>query len=120
MADAIEESRYARFALRCSNFAERWFSDMRTDRLEKLVLMPIEEPMELANLLPLVEEKLAATDFYPPLFEAAFGTPEVTRERISTALARLFSISLVLTIRLLPKKWQRTRMSAPCIQSSRI
>ena len=27
MADAIEESRYARFALRCSNFAERWFPD---------------------------------------------------------------------------------------------
>ncbi|MCK1787459.1 TIGR00366 family protein, partial [Pseudomonas sp. TNT11] len=27
MADALEESRYARFALRCSNFAERWFPD---------------------------------------------------------------------------------------------
>ena len=27
MADAIEDSRYARFALRCSNFAERWFPD---------------------------------------------------------------------------------------------
>jgi short-chain fatty acids transporter len=27
VADAIEESRYARFALRCSNFAERWFPD---------------------------------------------------------------------------------------------
>lgn len=27
MANAIEESRYARFALRCSNFAERWFPD---------------------------------------------------------------------------------------------
>ena len=27
MADPIEESRYARFALRCSNFAERWFPD---------------------------------------------------------------------------------------------
>jgi cytochrome c peroxidase len=30
----------------------------------------------------------SATDFYPPLFQAAFGTPQVTRERISRALAQ--------------------------------
>jgi cytochrome c peroxidase len=33
-------------------------------------------------------EKLAATDFYSPLFAAAFSTPEVTSERIRDALAQ--------------------------------
>jgi cytochrome c peroxidase len=36
--------------------------------------------------LRLLEAKLAATDFYPALFQAAFGTPEITRERIGKAL----------------------------------
>ena len=62
---------------------ESWFSDMRVHALRDLVLMPIENSEELGNSLELLEEKLAATDFYPALFEAAFGTPQVTRERIS-------------------------------------
>ena len=67
---------------------ESWFSDMRVHALRDLVLMPIENSEELGNSLELLEEKLAATDFYPALFEAAFGTPQVTRERISRALAQ--------------------------------
>lgn len=70
------------------NLRELWFSDQRVASLEALVLMPIQEPTELASFLPLVETKLAATDFYPALFEAAFGTPEITRERIAKALAQ--------------------------------
>lgn len=65
-----------------------WFSDMRVHSLRDLVLMPIENSEELGNSLELLEAKLAATDFYPVLFEAAFGTPQVTRERISRALAQ--------------------------------
>jgi cytochrome c peroxidase len=67
---------------------ESWFSDMRVHSLRELVLMPIENSEELGNSLELLEAKLAATDFYPALFEAAFGTPQVTRERISRALAQ--------------------------------
>jgi cytochrome c peroxidase len=67
---------------------ESWFSDMRVHALRDLVLMPIENPEELGNSLELLEEKLAATDFYPALFAAAFGTPHVTRERIARALAQ--------------------------------
>jgi cytochrome c peroxidase len=67
---------------------QSWFSDMRVHTLRDLVLMPIENSEELGNSLELLEEKLAATDFYPALFEAAFGTPQVTRERISRALAQ--------------------------------
>jgi cytochrome c peroxidase len=67
---------------------ESWFSDMRVHALRDLVLMPIENSEELGNSLELLEAKLAATDFYPALFEDAFGTPQVTRERISRALAQ--------------------------------
>jgi cytochrome c peroxidase len=70
------------------NFDDLFFIDLRTPTLEKLALQPIEAPLELGNHLPLLEQKLAATSFYGPLFEAAFGTPQVTRDRIARALAQ--------------------------------
>jgi cytochrome c peroxidase len=70
------------------NFVERWFSDLRAASLEELAVMPIEEPTELGNFLPTLEEKLAATEFYPQLFEAAFASRDVTAERIAQALAQ--------------------------------
>jgi cytochrome c peroxidase len=70
------------------NLNERWFADIRVGTLEELVLMPIQEPIELGNYLPVLERKLAATSFYPRLFEAAFGTREITSERIALALAQ--------------------------------
>jgi cytochrome c peroxidase len=70
------------------NLDDLYFSDRRVSTLETLALVPIEEPTELDNFLPLVEAKLAATDFYPPLFQAAFGSPDITRERIAKALAQ--------------------------------
>jgi cytochrome c peroxidase len=65
-----------------------FFSDMRVSSLETLALMPVQEPTELGNSLPRVIGKLSATDFYPPLFTAAFGSPEITSERIAKALAQ--------------------------------
>jgi cytochrome c peroxidase len=70
------------------NLAERYFHDMRVQSLETLALMPIQDQRELGNTLALLEQKLAATDFYPPLFQAAFGTPEVTSDRVARALAQ--------------------------------
>jgi cytochrome c peroxidase len=63
-----------------------WFSDMRVNTLHELALMPIQNPAELGMSLRLLESKLAATDFYPPLFQAAFGSPQVTADRIGRAL----------------------------------
>lgn len=65
-----------------------FFNDMRVSTLETLALMPIEDQVELGNSLPRVIEKLSATDFYPPLFNAAFGSPEITSDRIARALAQ--------------------------------
>jgi cytochrome c peroxidase len=77
---ALANSRY--------NQPNRYFFDMRVFTLENLALVPIQDQRELGNTLPLLEEKLAASDFYPQLFQAAFGTPEVTSERIAKALAQ--------------------------------
>jgi cytochrome c peroxidase len=70
------------------NFSERYFGDHRVEGLERLALMPIEDPAELGNTMKVVVERLNAADFYPGLFGAAFGTPAVTPERIASALAQ--------------------------------
>jgi cytochrome c peroxidase len=70
------------------NLNEKYFSDGRAFNLEPLALMPIEDPLELGNLLPVLVEKLEGTSFYAPLFTAAFGSTEVTSERIAEALAQ--------------------------------
>ena len=66
----------------------RFFWDERAATLEDQVLMPIQDEVEMGMTLDALEPKLAATAFYPPLFEDAFGTAEVTRELISRALAQ--------------------------------
>ncbi|WP_425395614.1 cytochrome c peroxidase [Aeoliella sp.] len=66
----------------------RFFWDERAETLEEQVLMPIQDELEMGTDLDQLREELAATDFYPKLFEEAFGTPEITNERISKSLAQ--------------------------------
>ena len=66
----------------------RFFWDERAESLEAQVLAPIEDPLEMGSSLAAVEARLAATSFYPPLFERAFGSPDVTRDRMARALAQ--------------------------------
>jgi cytochrome c peroxidase len=74
----------------------RFFWDERAGTLEAQVLAPVQDAVEMGMTLPALEAKLAATPFYPPLFRAAFGTPEVTSDRVARALAQ-FVRSLVST-----------------------
>lgn len=66
----------------------RFFWDERAATLEAQVVQPIQDATEMGMSLTELETKLAATDYYPPLFQAAFGTPAVTRDRIAKALAQ--------------------------------
>ncbi len=66
----------------------RFFWDERAETLEAQVLAPIEDPIEMGSSHDAVEARLAATSFYPPLFARAFGSPDVTRDRIARALAQ--------------------------------
>jgi cytochrome c peroxidase len=66
----------------------RFFWDERAATLEDQVLQPIQNDVEMGMTLPRLTAKLAATDFYPGLFQAAFGSTEVNSDRISKALAQ--------------------------------
>jgi len=66
----------------------RFFWDERAETLEDQVLMPIQDAVEMGMTLTELEVKLQATDYYPVLFEAAFGDDTVTSDRIARALAQ--------------------------------
>jgi cytochrome c peroxidase len=72
----------------------RFFRDERAATLEDQVLEPIRNPIEMGETLDAVTLKLQLTPYYPPLFRAAFGTPEITADRVARALAQ-FVRSLV-------------------------
>jgi cytochrome c peroxidase len=72
----------------------RSFWDERAPTLEAQALMPIQDADEMGLQLDDLTAKLEATPYYPPLFDAAFGTPEVSSDRVSRAVAQ-FMRSLV-------------------------
>lgn len=67
---------------------KRFFWDERAATLEEQTLMPIQDSLEMGMTLPALTNRLAAEPFYTNLFTQTFGTPEVTAERISKALAQ--------------------------------
>jgi cytochrome c peroxidase len=72
----------------------RYFWDERAVSLEDQVLQPIQNEREMGLTLDALEVKLRRTDYYPALFKAAFGSTDISRERVSRALAQ-FVRSLV-------------------------
>jgi cytochrome c peroxidase len=70
------------------------FWDERAESLEAQALIPIESPTEMGSTLAEVVAKLNQTAFYPVLFQAAFGSPDITPERIGKAIAQ-FERSMV-------------------------
>jgi cytochrome c peroxidase len=66
----------------------RAFWDERASSLEEQALLPIQNPTEMGSTLTEVVQKLSQTTFYPALFQAAFGSPEVTSDRIAKAIAQ--------------------------------
>ncbi|WP_412067592.1 cytochrome-c peroxidase [Rubrivirga sp. IMCC43871] len=66
----------------------QFFWDERAQTLEDLALEPIQDPVEMGMTLGELTDRLEATAFYPDLFADAFGTPEVTSDRIARALAQ--------------------------------
>lgn len=69
--------------------AGKMFWDLRAGTLEEQVLMPITDQVEMGipSLTALVN-KLKDVSYYPALFKNAFGTEEITTERIGKALAQ--------------------------------
>lgn len=68
--------------------AESFFWDHRAATLEDQVLMPIQDPVEMGMNLEDLVAKIGNLDYYNPLFENAFGSINVTSDRISKALSQ--------------------------------
>ncbi len=64
------------------------FWDGRADVLEDMVLMPITHNGELGNTFEAVKGNMMATDYYQPLFKAAYGDSIITKAKIGKALAQ--------------------------------
>jgi cytochrome c peroxidase len=69
-------------------FSRTFFWDLRASGLENQVIMPLENALEMGMDTSLLVSRVVSQDFYPPLFEKAFGTRVVTEERIRYALAQ--------------------------------
>lgn len=71
-----------------------FFWDGRSPSLRQQVLAPIQDPIEMHETLDRAVAKLAATERYPRLFERAFGSHEITAERIARALEQFLLVQL--------------------------
>jgi cytochrome c peroxidase len=66
----------------------KMFWDERANTLEDQVLMPIQSTVEMGMTLAQLDSAVAAQSYYPSLFQKAFGTTDITSDRISKALAQ--------------------------------
>jgi cytochrome c peroxidase len=65
-----------------------FFWDCRTHDLRKLSLEPVHNQVEMGFFeMSALPAKIAAINYYPSLFEKAYGTKEITEEKIANAIA---------------------------------
>lgn len=69
-------------------WGEGFFWDGRRGSLEEQAHDPVTDMREMRNTWPVVEERLRAMPIYPPLFKAAFGTPDIDSLRVVAAIAQ--------------------------------
>jgi cytochrome c peroxidase len=77
--------------LRFTSFSGRrpgFFWDERAPTLEAQILMPIQDEVEMGMELPALDAKLQRLPYYPPLFQEAFGSTDITQQRIAKAVAQ--------------------------------
>lgn len=78
-------------------FNNHLFWDSRATSVTDLVLQPVQNHIEMGmEKLDVLEQKIARVEYYPELFQKAFGDSQVTRDRISSALSQ-FLCSMVTT-----------------------
>lgn len=66
----------------------KMFWDERSPTLENQVLQPIQNSVEMGLTLTELETRVKALDYYPPLFQKAFGSTAIDTIKISKALAQ--------------------------------
>ena len=85
-----EETRRNSMTLINSRFYENgsFFWDERAATLEEQVLLPIQDHIEMGLTLNELETKLSQLDYYEVLFQNAYGSSQVTSNRIALALSQ--------------------------------
>jgi len=68
-------------------YSKAQFWDGRAASLEEQALGPVQNPVEMASSLPLMVSSLAKIAAYKPDFQKAFGSEEVTADRVAKAIA---------------------------------
>ncbi|MEY2466423.1 MAG: cytochrome c peroxidase [Verrucomicrobiota bacterium] len=73
---------------------KEFFWDGRAASLREQVLQPIQNPIEMHQSLPQLVSKLSADTNYHRLFANAFGSPEITTDRIARALEQFLLVQV--------------------------
>lgn len=68
-------------------YSKAQFWDGRAASLEEQALGPVQNPVEMANTLPAMLSSLDKIAGYKPDFEKAFGSAEITADRVAKAIA---------------------------------
>lgn len=71
-----------------------FFWDERAATLEEQVLMPVQDHIEMGLELPAMVNKLQQLEYYPILFRYAFGSEEITANKVALALSQ-FTRSII-------------------------
>ncbi len=74
--------------------SNEFFWDGRAHLLRDQSLLPIEDPLEMNESLPNVIAKLNGSELYQDQFIRAFGSPEITSEKMALAMEQ-FMLSIV-------------------------
>lgn len=72
-------------------YNRRFFWDLRANNLRNQVLQPIQDSLEMGSNIDSLIQELSDTDYYPQLFNAAFGSDTINSDRISNALAQFIN-----------------------------
>lgn len=72
-----------------AGFNQNLFWDSRVQNVFELATKPIQNHIEMGmESMERLKSKLSKIDYYQPLFTNAFGSPEITEEKIGNALAQ--------------------------------
>jgi cytochrome c peroxidase len=86
----------SRNAMALENLAWKnsFFWDGRAATLREQVLQPIQNPIEMHESLANVVAKISADEYYPRLFANAFGSPQITSDKIARALEQFLLVQV--------------------------
>ena len=105
LSDGFRNGKTSRNSMHIANMssASLFFWDGNATTLEEQVLMPVRNHVEMGmEDIDILAKKLTLTEYYPELFEDAFGSDEISEQRISYALAQFLR-----SLQSYDSKWDR-------------